>query len=63
MGFRFTRGRSLDFCGSSPPWPFVGLVRGGLPKCGYFLSGAMGKGVSPILTGEKENATNSFNRG
>jgi hypothetical protein len=26
--------------GSSPPWPFVGLGRGGLPRCGYFFSGA-----------------------
>jgi hypothetical protein len=30
----------FSFRGSSPPWPYVGLGRGGLPRCGYFLSGA-----------------------
>jgi len=32
----------FGFRGSSPPWPYVGLGRGGLPRCGYFLSGAAG---------------------
>ena len=35
-------GGGFGFRGSSPPWPFVGLGRGGLPRCGYFLSGAAG---------------------
>jgi len=30
----------LGFRGASPPWPYVGLGRGGLPRCGYFFSGA-----------------------
>jgi hypothetical protein len=46
----FGRGRSADFSlrggmgfgfrGASPPWPYVGLGRGGLPRCGYFFSGS-----------------------
>jgi len=35
-------GWGFGFRGSSPPWPYVGLGRGGLPRCGYFLSGAAG---------------------
>jgi hypothetical protein len=23
--------------GSSPPWPYVGRGRGGLPRCGYYV--------------------------
>ena len=30
----------FGFRGASPPWPYVGLGRGGLPRCGYFFSGA-----------------------
>ena len=33
-------GTGFGFRGSSPPWPYVGRGRGGLPRCGYFLSGA-----------------------
>jgi hypothetical protein len=40
-------GWGFGFRGSSPPWPFVGLGRGGLPRCGYFLSGAAGMPVPP----------------
>ena len=40
-------GGGFGFRGSSPPWPFVGLGRGGLPRCGYFFSGAAGMPVSP----------------
>ena len=29
----------FGFRGSSPPWPYVGLGRGGLPRCGYFFRG------------------------
>jgi hypothetical protein len=35
-------GWGFGFRGSSPPWPYVGLGRGGLPRCGYFFSGAAG---------------------
>jgi hypothetical protein len=27
----------FGFRGASPPWPYVGLGRGGLPRCGYFF--------------------------
>jgi hypothetical protein len=33
-------GMGFGFRGSSPPWPYVGLGRGGLPRCGYFSRGA-----------------------
>jgi hypothetical protein len=45
-GFR-RGGWGFGFRGSSPPWPYVGLGRGGLPRCGYFLSGTAGMRVSP----------------
>ena len=41
-GFGYGRGRGFGFRGMSPPWPYVGRGRGGLPRCGYFLSGAAG---------------------
>ncbi len=28
-------GAGLGFRGSSPPWPYVGMGRGGLPRCQY----------------------------
>ena len=40
-------GWGFGFRGSSPPWPYVGLGRGGLPRCGYYLSGAAGAPVPP----------------
>ena len=36
----FGGGMGFGFRGASPAWPYVGLGRGGLPRCGYFLSGA-----------------------
>lgn len=42
MGRGFRGGMGFGFRGSSPPWPYVGIGRGGLPRCGYFLSGAVG---------------------
>jgi len=33
-------GRGFGFRGSSPPWPYVGRGRGGLPRCSYYLGGA-----------------------
>jgi hypothetical protein len=41
-GFGFRGGMGFGFRGSSPPWPYVGIGRGGLPRHAYFLSGAMG---------------------
>ena len=40
FGRGFRRGMGFGFRGASPPEPYVGLGRGGLPRCGYFLSGA-----------------------
>jgi hypothetical protein len=30
-------GMGFGFRGSSPPWPYIGRGRGGLPRCGYYL--------------------------
>ena len=30
----------FGFRGSSPPWPYIGIGRGGLPRCGYFTGNA-----------------------
>jgi len=30
------RGMGFGFRGGSPPWPYIGRGRGGLPRCGYF---------------------------
>lgn len=44
--YGFRRGWGFGFRGSSPPWPYVGLGRGGLPRCGYFL-GPTGAPAAP----------------
>ena len=44
-GFGFRGGMGFGFRGSSPPWPYVGIGRGGLPRHEYYLSGAMGAPV------------------
>jgi len=41
-GFGFRGGMGFGFHGSSPPWPYVGIGRGGLPRHDYFFSGAAG---------------------
>jgi len=49
MFYGFSRGRGgrvgggmgFGFRGNSPPWPYVGRGRGGLPRCGYYLGGAV----------------------
>lgn len=40
-GRGFGRGMGFGFRGASPPWPYVGLGRGGLPRCGYYWAGAL----------------------
>jgi hypothetical protein len=45
-GFGFRGGMGFSFRGSSPPWPYVGIGRGGLPRHEYFFSGA---GVAPAF--------------
>jgi len=32
-GFGYGGGRGFGFRGASPPWPYVGRGRGGLPRC------------------------------
>jgi len=39
-GRGFGGGMGFGFRGSSPPWPYIGRGRGGLPKCGYFIGDA-----------------------
>lgn len=46
FGYGLGRGMGFGFRGASPPWPYIGRGRGGLPRCGYFLSGA---GVPPAV--------------
>jgi hypothetical protein len=36
-GMRSGRGMGLGFRGSSPPWPYVGIGRGGLPRCRAYM--------------------------
>ena len=38
-GFGFRGGMGLGFRGSAPPWPYVGIGRGGRPRHEYFFSG------------------------
>jgi len=58
-GFGFRGGMGFGFRGSSPPWPYVGLGRGGLPRCGYpFYAGVpSAPGYTPFapqMTKEQE---------
>ena len=46
-GYGFRGGCGFGFRGSSPPWPYIGRGRGGLPRCGYFWSGAAGMPMAP----------------
>jgi hypothetical protein len=57
-GRNFTgRGRrqenGLGFRGDSPPWPYVGRGRGGLPRCSY--PGLIGA-TAPVKTGSSAPA-------
>ena len=36
MGRGQRAGMEMGFRGSSPPWPYVGRGRGGLPRCSYY---------------------------
>ena len=64
-GFSSRGGMGFGFRGSSPPWPYGGIGRGGLPRCGYFLSGAAGTpaawpyqqpAFNPLVSKEQELA-------
>jgi hypothetical protein len=55
MPYGFGAGRGFGFRGSSPPWPYVGRGRGGLPRCAYPGAGAAvrwGGGWGPGWYGE-----------
>ena len=45
--FGYRGGWGFGFRGSSPPWPYVGRGRGGLPRCSYFL----GQTGAPVASG------------
>jgi len=55
-GFASGGGMGFGFRGSSPPWPYVGRGRGGLPRCGYFLSGTAGVPAASQTSREQEIA-------
>jgi hypothetical protein len=44
----------FGFRGSSPPWPYMGRGRGGLPRCGYYFGSAGEQLYSPGMTREEE---------
>lgn len=46
-------GMGLGFRGSSPPWPYVGRGRGGLPRCSYY-SGSQVSTTAQGITREQE---------
>jgi hypothetical protein len=65
MPYEFGRGGSFGhgggmgfgFRGSSPPWPYVGRGRGGLPRCGYYFrpgAAPLHPPYSPGMTREEE---------
>ncbi len=35
MSYRYGYGMGFGFRGASPPWPYVGRGRGGMPRCWY----------------------------
>ena len=48
MAYRY--GYGFGFRGASPPWPYVGRGRGGLPRCWYpgaFVAPPYGFGPAP----------------
>lgn len=48
-------GTGSGFRGSSPPWPYVGRGRGGLPRCSYYFGDrAVMLSAAPGTTREQE---------
>ena len=43
----YGRRGGFQFRGSTPPWPYIGRGRGGLPRCGYYWE----HGYSPYRAG------------
>jgi len=42
-------GMGMGFRGNSPPWPYVGRGRGGLPRCSYYFPGAVVPPYQPLV--------------
>jgi len=53
MGRGQRGGMGLGFRGSSPPWPYVGRGRGGLPRCSYY-TGSRANTPAQGVTSEQE---------
>ena len=48
-------GMGLGFRGSSPPYPYIGQGRGGLPRCSYYFGNQANIAVAaPGVTKEQE---------
>lgn len=52
MPYGFGRGMGFGFRGYSPPWPYVGRGRGGLPRGGYLF----GMGGAPFTMAPQQPA-------
>jgi hypothetical protein len=44
----------LGLRGSSPPWPYVGRGRGGLPRCSYYFGGTPVPPYQPLARTQAE---------
>jgi len=42
-------GMGLGFGGNSPPWPYIGMGRGGLPRCSYYFHDAGLLSYQPLV--------------
>lgn len=68
-GYGFGRSREFGFMGWSPPWPYVGHGRGGLPRCWHpdlWSHPSYGPWVAPYYqrvpyTYTREDEINSLN--
>ena len=49
----------FGFRGSTPPWPYIGRGRGGLPRCGYYWG--MGYTSYPSYTGAYQMPPAGYN--
>ena len=49
-GFGRRGGAGLGFRGASPPWPYVGRGRGGLPRCWHFGARGVPVATEPYAT-------------
>ncbi len=52
-------GTGLGFRGSSPPWPYVGRGRGGLPRCSYYPGGQVNTTAQGVTREQEINVLKS----